>query len=96
MLFFCYITTANEVVTHFCYIFPSYRNQSIDFHCKPFDWFLYDGNIGPKWVNETISYATRLSDLPFLYAYFLPFRETATSSKKTMIKSMTTEIKFAL
>ena len=25
---------------------PSYRNQSIDFLCKSFDWFLYEGNAG--------------------------------------------------
>ena len=50
--FFCYITTANELVTHFCYMFSLYRNQSIDLHCKPMDWFLFDENIGPKWVHE--------------------------------------------
>ena len=22
---------------------PSYRNQSIDLHCKSIDWFLHDG-----------------------------------------------------
>ena len=22
---------------------PSYRNQSIDLHCRSIDWFLYDG-----------------------------------------------------
>ena len=22
---------------------PSYRNQSINLHCKSLDWFLYDG-----------------------------------------------------
>ena len=27
-----------------------YRNQSIDLHSKPIDWFLYKGNTGIKWV----------------------------------------------
>ena len=27
-------------------MFPSYRNQSTDLHCKPIDWFLYDKIIG--------------------------------------------------
>ena len=26
-------------------MFPSYRNQSVDFQSKSTDWFLYDGNI---------------------------------------------------
>ena len=30
----------------------SYRNQSIDLLCKSIDWFLYEGNIGIKWVNH--------------------------------------------
>ena len=28
----------------------SYRNQSIDLHGKSIDCFLYEGNIGTKWV----------------------------------------------
>ena len=32
-------------------MFPSYRNQSIDVHCKSIDWFLYAGSIGMKKVN---------------------------------------------
>ena len=31
-------------------MFPSYRNQSINLHCKSIDWFLYEGNIGMKKV----------------------------------------------
>ena len=31
-------------------MFPSYRNQSVEFLCKSTDWFLYDGNIGRKKV----------------------------------------------
>ena len=27
-----------------------YRNQSIDLHSKPIDWFLYKANTGIKWV----------------------------------------------
>ena len=26
-------------------MFPSYRNQSVDWICKSTDWFLFDGNI---------------------------------------------------
>ena len=28
-----------------------YRNLSFDLYCKPFDWFLYYGNIGRLWNN---------------------------------------------
>ena len=27
-------------------VLPSYRNQSIDLHNKPIDWFLYEDNTG--------------------------------------------------
>ena len=27
-------------------VLSSYRNQSIDFHSKSIDWFLYEGNAG--------------------------------------------------
>ena len=33
-------------LTHKMPVFPSYRNQSIDFLCKSIDWFLYEGNTG--------------------------------------------------
>ena len=36
-------------------MFPSYRNQSTDLHCKSIDSFMYDGNIGPWKVNDNIS-----------------------------------------
>ena len=31
-------------------VFPSYRNQLIDFHSKLIEWFLYGGNTGIYWV----------------------------------------------
>ena len=31
-------------------VLPSYRNQLIDFHSKPIDWFLYENNTGTQWV----------------------------------------------
>ena len=32
-------------------VLSSYRNQSIDLHCKSIDWFLYEGNTRIYWVN---------------------------------------------
>ena len=37
----------------------SYRNQSIDLHCKSSDWFLYEGNIDLMWVYQNI-YHTKI------------------------------------
>ena len=33
-------------------VLPSYKNQSIDFHSKSTDWFLYEGNTGIEWVKD--------------------------------------------
>ena len=33
---------------------PPYRNQSIDFLCISIDWFIYEGENGPEWVNKAI------------------------------------------
>ena len=35
-------------------MFPSYRNQSVDLHCKSTDWFLYDENID-RWRVKTVT-----------------------------------------
>ena len=37
-------------------MFPSYRNQSVGLQSKSTDWFLYDGNIGRKGVNNRVFY----------------------------------------
>ena len=44
----------------------SYRNQSIDLHCKSIDWFLYECNIGQIWViwtEELVQFKNLLSHL---------------------------------
>ena len=35
-------------------MFHSCRNQAIYLYCKSVDWFLYEGNIGHKWMNHVI------------------------------------------
>ena len=40
----------NYLLTYQWAMFPSYKNQSIHFHIKLIDWFLYDGKIGSYWV----------------------------------------------
>ena len=40
------------ILTFFTPMLPSYRNQSIDLHCKPTDWFLDEENIGMEKVNK--------------------------------------------
>ena len=39
-------------LTHQQPMLPSYGTQSIDLLCKSIDHFLYEGNIGPRWVNN--------------------------------------------
>ena len=49
-------------------MFRSYRNQSIDVHCKSIDWFLYAGNIGMKKVTaSTLKEKNWLQDRAFVY-----------------------------
>ena len=36
--------------SHYVPVLPSYRNQSIDFHCKSVDWFLYGDHTSTYWV----------------------------------------------
>ena len=38
----------------------SYRNQSIDLHCKSMDWFLHDRDLRHEWVKPEIRAPTRL------------------------------------
>ena len=33
-------------ITHLQPMFQSHKNQSIDLHCQPVNWFLYDENTG--------------------------------------------------
>ena len=40
-----------QLLTQSIPIFPSYRNQPIDWDYKSIDWFLYDGNTALNWVN---------------------------------------------
>ena len=48
----CLLIPLNPLIKcHYCWLYPyhdmllSYRNQSINLHCKSIDWFLYVGNI---------------------------------------------------
>ena len=42
------------IVSYLIYFYPflSYRNQRIGLHYKSIEWFLYDRNIGLKWVKK--------------------------------------------
>ena len=42
--------TRGFALTHKIQVFPSYRNQLIDFHSKLIDWLLCEGNTGIYWV----------------------------------------------
>ena len=53
----------------------SYRNQSIDLHCKSLNWFLYDRDLGHKRVNLGLMLLT-------LGIYLFAMREQKTTSSK--------------
>ena len=36
------------LLTHVSSVLCSWRNQSIDLHCRSVEWFLYESNIGPE------------------------------------------------
>ena len=45
------LTLYRQMVTSY----TSYRNQSFGLQCKPFNWFLFDGNIGLRKGNRLFS-----------------------------------------
>ena len=49
------VLSSVKFLTHIRPILHSYRNQSIDWHCKSIDWFLYECNISLIWFKKLTS-----------------------------------------